>query len=224
MYTDRREAGLKLLEALPPLDAQNTVVLALPRGGLPVADVIADALDVPLDVALVRKVGYPGQPEFAIAAVTDGADPKITINEEVAKRAGLDVAGIRKLAERELPELHRRRQVYLKGRPAIPLAGKTVVVVDDGIATGATMRAALRLVRAENPARLIAAVPVGPPDTIASIGQDCDQMICLERPAQFGAVGQHYRRFDQTADATVIEILDRHASKYPLGTATDQHS
>jgi putative phosphoribosyl transferase len=211
VFTDRKDAGKRLLERLPPLDPENTVVLALPRGGLPVADVIADALDVPLDIALVRKIGFPGQPEFALGAVTDGDVPQITVNTDVAQRAGIGDAKIRELAELELPELNRRRQTYLKGRASIPLAGKVVVVVDDGIATGATMRAALRLVRAMAPKRVIAAVPVGPPDTIAEIKRECDEVICLESPPTFSAVGQHYRLFDQVTDATVIGILDRHS-------------
>ena len=215
MFSDRKDAGQRLLDRLPPLDPTTTVVLALPRGGLPVADVIAEALDVPLDIALARKIGYPGQPEFAIAAVTNGDDPQITVNADVARMGGFDDAAIRRLAEPELEEIRRRRQAYLKGRPSIPLKDKTVVVVDDGLATGATMRAALRLVRATGPKRLIAAVPVGPPDTIAMIEQDCDEVICLERPEHFRAVGLHYHRFGQVPDATVTEVLDRHAAKRP---------
>lgn len=221
MFTDRRDAGLRLLSRLPPFDPVYTVILALPRGGLPVADVIADALRAPLDIALVRKVGYPGQPEIAIGAVTDGDDPKITVNDDVARMADLGEAEIRQLAEPELAEIHRRRQVYLGGCPSIPLESKTILIVDDGIATGATMRAALRLVRAANPARLIVAIPVAAHDTLAEIEQDCDAVICLECPADFRAVGFHYRDFEQVSDATVTEILDRHAHKRPAGSPTD---
>src|SRR6056297_1230435 len=140
MFTDRREAGERLLQRLPALDGEDVVIVALPRGGVPVADVIAESLGAPLDIALVRKVGLPGQPEYAVAAVTDGDAPRITVNEDVARMAGLDDGDIKGLAERVLPEIHRRRVVYLKGRPPVPVAGKIVVVVDDGIATGATMR------------------------------------------------------------------------------------
>ncbi|WP_319520269.1 phosphoribosyltransferase family protein [uncultured Martelella sp.] len=213
MFADRHEAGEALLKRLSPLDPENTVVLALPRGGLPVADVIAEALALPLDIVLVRKVGVPGQPEYAVAAVTDGTSPRITINEDVARVTGLHDADIRRLAERELPELRRRRDIYLKGRPPVPLAGKTVVVVDDGIATGATMRAALRMVRDAGPAHVIAALPVGPAETIAELRQDCDEVICLDCPASFRAVGLHYRNFDQVTDAAVSEIIERHAHR-----------
>lgn len=213
MFTDRREAGQRLLERLVQLDPKNTVILALPRGGLPVADVIADALGVPLDIVLVRKVGVPGQPELAVAAVTDGESPKITVNEDVARMAGLDYADIVRLADRELPELHRRREIYRNGRPPISLAGKIVVVVDDGLATGATMRAALRLVRDENPARLIAAIAVAPAGAITALESESDEVICLECPSEFRAVGLHYRNFGQVSDATVSSILDHHAHR-----------
>lgn len=213
MFTDRREAGQRLLERLEQLDPKNTVILALPRGGLPVADVIAEALGVPLDIVLVRKVGVPGQPELAVAAVTDGQSPKITVNEDVARMTGLDHADIARLADRELPEIHRRREIYRNGRPPISLVGKTVVVVDDGLATGATMRAALRLVRDENPARLIAALPVAPAAAIAALESESDEVICLECPSEFRAVGLHYRDFGQVSDATVSSILEHHARR-----------
>lgn len=217
MFTDRREAGERLLNRLGQLDPENTVILALPRGGVPVADVIAEALAVPLDIVLVRKVGVPGQPEFAVAAVTDGKTPKITVNEDVARMTGLDHADIARLAERELPEIHRRRELYLKGRSPVPLAGKIVVVVDDGIATGATMRAALRLVRDADPARVVAAIPVGPAETIAALESECDEVICLDCPADFRAVGLHYRDFGQVSDETVSRIIERHARRLTDG-------
>ena len=213
MFTDRREAGQRLLKRLGSLDPENTIIVALPRGGLPVADVIAKALGVPLDIVFVRKVGLPGHPEFAVAAVTDGENPNITVNEDVARMTGLNHADIARLAERELPEIHRRRKIYLNGRPSLSLAGKIVVVVDDGIATGATMRAALRLVRDQDPARLIVAIPVGPTATIAALESECDEVICLECPADFRAVGLHYRDFGQVSDVTVSKIIERHARR-----------
>ena len=213
VFMDRREAGDRLLPHLPTLDPDNSVIVALPRGGLPVADGIARALGAPLDISLVRKVGVPGQPEYAVAAVTDGADPSITVNADVARMAGLDDADIRQLAERELPEIRRRRDMYLKGRPPLRLAGKHVVVVDDGIATGATMRAALRLIRGQDPARLIVAVPVAPKETIDDLRTECDEIICLETPPAFRAVGLHYRDFGQVSDTEVAEILEDHARR-----------
>jgi putative phosphoribosyl transferase len=222
MFADRREAGASLLAQLPDLDPAQTVVVALPRGGLPVAEVIAQARGLPLDIALVRKVGVPGHPELAVAAVTDAADgadaadgvtPRITVNADVARGAGLDTAEIRRLAERELPEIARRRARYLGGRAALSLAGKTVLVVDDGIATGATMRAALALIRAAGPARLLVAVPVAPPEALAELRDMCDDVICLECPRDFRAVGAHYRDFAQVGDAEVIEILTRTAPR-----------
>ncbi len=215
MFIDRREAGARLLRRLPPLDPKETVIVALPRGGLPVADVIAEALGAPLDIALVRKVGLPGQPELALAAVTDGDDPRVTVNADVARMTGRGDAEIRRLAERELPEIRRRRQLYLQGRAPLPLAGKTVVVVDDGIATGATMRAALRSIRDSRPARLVAAIPVAPAETVAELRRDCDEVICLECPPAFRAVGLHYRDFAQVSDAEVARILARHAPRRP---------
>lgn len=151
MFRDREDAGQQLLERLSALELDNLVILALPRGGLPVADVIAEGLDASLDIVLVRKVGCPGHRELAVGAVTNGSDPLLTVNEEVALALGLDHERIRALAEPELETIRQRRQLYLKGRPSVPLAGKTVVVVDDGIATGATMRAALSRIRQAKP-------------------------------------------------------------------------
>lgn len=209
MFVDREDAARKLVERLPPLDPENSVILSLPRGGVPVGDVIARALGVPLDIVLVRKVGLPGQPEVAVAAVSDGDDPKIAVNQALAERVGLDENDIRALAETQFEEIRRRRQLYLHGRPSLSLAGKTVVVVDDGMATGATMRAALRMVRAEDPSRLIVAVPVAPPDSLAELARECDDIVCLEAPEDFRAVSLHYRKFDQVPDAEVTRILDR---------------
>jgi putative phosphoribosyl transferase len=211
MFTDRRQAGYRLLEKLGPLDPANTVVLALPRGGVPVADVIAEALAAPLDMVFVRKVGVPGHPELAVAAVTNGSDPKVTINDDVARMVGLDLHDISLLAARELPEIRRQRETYLREAVSVPRAGKTVLVVDDGLATGATMRAALRSVREDHPAHLIAAVPVAPGEMIAALEKECDDVICLECPAEFRAVGLHYRDFGQVSDEAVSQIVERHA-------------
>jgi putative phosphoribosyl transferase len=215
MFRDRQDAGRRLLQKLGHLKSENVVVLALPRGGLPVAEPVADGLGAPLDVVMVRKIGFPGQPELALAAVSNGLAPRITINEELARRSGFSDADIHRLALPELTEIRRRREVYLRGRKPLSLRGKTVVVVDDGLATGATMRAALRAVKAQEPAQILAAVPVGATDAIDTVRGVCDELVCLETPLFFNAVGAHYRVFDQVSDETVIAILDRHAPGYP---------
>lgn len=209
MYRDRAQAGARLLERLPPLDPAETVVIALPRGGAPVAEVIARSLGAPLDLALVRKVGLPGHRELALAAVTDGDNPQITINRDVARHARLTDEEIMELAKPELAEIDRRRALYFGERPRPSVKGKTVLVVDDGIATGSTARAALALLRAQEPARLILAVPVAPVDILSEIDREVDDVICLSSPSPFIAVGAHYLNFDQVDDRTVIEILER---------------
>ncbi len=209
MFRDRTDAGKQLLKKMPTLDAGDTVILALPRGGVPVAEVVANSLGAPLDIVLVRKVGLPGHRELALAAVTDGAEPVLTVNEDVARNAGLDIDQIWQLAGPELDEIARRCETYRGGRTAVPIEGKTVVVVDDGIATGATMRASLKYVRAQGPAKVILAVPVSPPDTLAQLSALVDDVICLQAPRLFFAVGAHYRDFDQVSDTTVARVLER---------------
>ncbi len=209
MFKDRTEAGLRLLAAMPSLEGAETVVMALPRGGVPVAEPIAKALGAPLDVVLVRKVGVPGHRELALAAVTNGDDPVLTVNEAVARHAGLDRAAIRELAQPQLDEIARRRESWFAGRKAPPVKGKTVVVVDDGIATGATMRASLKALRERNPGRIVLAVPVAPADTLEDLRSLADTVVCLETPTPFYAVGAHYRNFGQVPDAEVGAALAR---------------
>lgn len=206
-FADRRDAGRRLLARMPRLDPRNTLVLALPRGGVPVAEEIAKPLDLPLDVVLVRKVGLPNQPELAVAAVTDGTSPVYAINTRIAAMAGLSDSDIRALAAPHLAEIERRRALWHGGRPPRPVAGKTVVVVDDGIATGATMKAALDTLRRAGAARLILAVPVAAAEALAELAQMADEIICLETPDPFYAVGAHYREFGQVTDAEVAEAL-----------------
>lgn len=207
MFKDRTDAANQLLERLPDYAPGEAVVLALPRGGVPLGEIIARGKGLPLDIILVRKVGAPGHRELAVGAVTDGPDPAVTVNKDVARSLGLRPEDVEALAERELPEIARRRRAWLGGRAAIDLDGKTAIVVDDGIATGATMRAALRLVRASGAARVVLAVPVAPADTLAALRPEADEVICLATPEPFMAVGAHYRRFDQVADDTVARIL-----------------
>ena len=206
-FADRTEAGQQLAEALTGLDCAAPVVLALPRGGVPVALEVARALDAPLDLVMVRKIGLPGEPEVALAAVVDGARPDLEVNEDIARHAGLDRLDIVKLAEPELVEITRRRALYLEGRKAVPLAGRCAIIVDDGIATGATVRAALRAVRRQKPARLVLAVPVAAPQTLAALRHLADEVICLSAPDTFMSVGAHYADFVQVSDAEVIAML-----------------
>lgn len=215
MFRDRADAGKHLLERMPALDAAETVIFALPRGGVPVAEVVAEGLGAPLDIVLVRKVGLPEHRELALAAVTNGAEPVLTVNEDVSRSAGLNIDQIWELAEPELREIARRRESYLGGRPGVPIRGKTVVVVDDGIATGVTMRASLKHIRAKSPSRMILAVPVSPADTLAELGAMVDDVICLQTPEPFYAVSAHYKNFAQVSDATVARSLAR-TSTEPL--------
>ncbi len=211
MLRDRRDAGQQLLARLPPLDGKTTVVLALPRGGVPVAAEIARAIHAPLDVVLVRKVGVPTHPEVAAAAVADGTAPVYVINHAVAAAAGLSEADIRALAAPELAEIERRRRLWHGGRGTVGVAGKTVVVVDDGVATGATAKAALRALAAAGAARIILAVPVAPPAVLAELAGLADAIICLAAPEHFVAVGAHYQDFRQVADTEVAFMLEGQA-------------
>lgn len=207
-FADRRQAGLALakrLGALPGL--RGAVVVALPRGGVPVAAEVARALGAPLDLLLVRKIGVPWQPELAVAAVAEGEPAAIVIDDEVQRLTGVDSAWIENQAARELNEIARRRHVYLGDRPRVRVEGRTVIVVDDGLATGTTMRAALKALRRAHPARLVMAVPVAPADTLAALRTEVDDMVCLEQPQPFHSVGQHYIDFRQVEDDEVIASL-----------------
>jgi putative phosphoribosyl transferase len=207
-FSDRAEAGRAVADLLATRPPPRPVVLALPRGGVPVAYEIARRLHAPLDLVMVRKVGVPHQPELAAAAVANGDAPEIVVNDSVAAAAGLGHDDIAAMAEAQLGEIARRRALYLKGRDPVPLEGRTAIVVDDGIATGATTRAALRAVRRRNPDRLVLAVPVAPPDTLDALGDEADEIVCVTRPAFLGAVGAFYRDFTQVDDATVVRLLD----------------
>jgi len=208
-FADRAEAGRELADRLlqlripPPI-----VVLALPRGGVPIGTEVARALNAPLDLLLVRKIGTPWQPELAVAAVVDGTPPDIVVDEEVQRGADISADYIEAQAEHELHEIRRRRQVYLRGRPPVNVEGCTAVVVDDGIATGTTMRAALKALRRRRPARLVVAVPVAPPETVEALMSEADQVVCLEQPVPFHAVGLHYGEFHQVDDDEVLAALD----------------
>ena len=211
VFRDRVEAGRELAAALAGRAFTKPVVLALPRGGVPVAAEVATALRAPLDLVLVRKIGVPRQPELALAAVVDGDHPQLVVNEDVRRFAGVDDALLERLEAREVAELERRRRAYLRGREPVPIAGRTAIVIDDGIATGATIRAALIGLRGKRPHALVLAVPVAPPDTVARLRPEVDDLVCLETPRHFGAIGAFYRDFRQTPDREVIALLDEHA-------------
>ena len=206
-FRDRRHAGRELAERLVTEIEGPAVVLALPRGGVPVGLEIAKALGAPLDLVMVRKIGAPGQPELALAAVANGDHPELVVNRDVMRMAGVDEAWLEERKARELEEIARRRRRYLGDRARPRVAGRTAIVVDDGIATGATMLAALRAVRRAGPRELVLAVPVAPPDTIARLRPETDRILCLHTPRDFVAVGQFYEDFTQTSDEEVIAAL-----------------
>lgn len=210
-FEDRNDAGRALAKALEPLHLKDPVVLALPRGGVPLAAEVARVLEAPLDLVMVRKIGVPNQPELAAAAIVNGSQPEIVVNDHVVEAVGLTQADLTRLAEIQLEEIRRRRAIYLPGHARVPLRGKTAIVVDDGIATGATVRAALLAVRRSHPAQLVLAVPVAPPAVVKLLRQDVDQLICLAMPEPFSAIGAHYRHFDQVSDDTVVSLLRAHA-------------
>ena len=195
--------------------AGNAVVLALPRGGVPVAAEVAAALDAPLDLILVRKIGVPTQPELAMGAVVDGTAPIVVRNEEVIELSGTTADEFDAACASELAEIERRRQLYIGERPRAEIAGQVVIVIDDGIATGATTRAALQAIRNRKPKELVLAVPVAPPDTITQLRPEVDALICLETPELFGAIGYFYRDFRQVSDQEVVAILKRFPVKRP---------
>lgn len=216
-YDDRAQAGRLLAERVSQLQLPDPVVLAMPRGGVPVAVEVARRLHAPLDLVMVRKIGAPGQKELAVAAVVDGDHPVTVIDELTRRASGADRAYIDAEARRQLAEIARRRALYLRGRAPVPVAGKTAILVDDGIATGTSARACLRALRSAGPRRLVLAVPVAPADTLASLRADVDEIVCLWTPALFGAVGNFYRDFHQVEDDEVIAALDAAAAREQAG-------
>jgi putative phosphoribosyl transferase len=209
LFRDRADAGRRLADALAHLRGDAPLVLALPRGGVPVGFEVAKGLDAPLDVLLVRKIGVPGHEELALGAVVDGADPQVVVNENVMLMASPPPGYLEQAKKRGLEEIERRRRAYRGERPPVALKDRVVIIVDDGIATGATVRAALRGIRQAGPARLVLAVPVAPADTVDELRRECDEVICLETPEPFYAVGIHYGDFGQTTDEEVINLLAR---------------
>jgi putative phosphoribosyl transferase len=206
IFRDRQDAGQRLAELVKSrFEGQDVVVLGLPRGGVPVAYEVAQALAAPLDVIVVRKVGVPFQPELAMGAVGEGG--VLVLNPEVVRLAGVGERELALVEERERAEVERRAARFRGDAPQLPLQGRIALLVDDGLATGATARAACRVARAAGAAQVVVAVPVAPPDTVASLRADADEVLCLDTPAQFSAVGQWYRDFTQTSDAEVARLL-----------------
>ncbi|NUR53892.1 MAG: phosphoribosyltransferase [Acidobacteria bacterium] len=211
-FADRREAGRELASHLSQYRGRTDVsVLALPRGGVPVGFEVADAIDAPLDVFVVRKLGMPGHPEFAMGAIASGGIR--VLSEDVVRGYSIPDSAVDAVTRSELLELERREREYREGRPLTDIAGRVVILVDDGLATGSTMRAAAQAVRALGPARVIVAVPVGAPETCEQFGDIADDTVCARTPEPFSAVGLWYRDFSQTTDEEVRVLLDRHAQR-----------
>jgi putative phosphoribosyl transferase len=209
-FADRRDAGVELAAQLRAYEGRDdVVVLALPRGGVPVAFEVARAIGAPLDIFLVRKLGTPNHPELAMGAIASG-NVRI-LNNEVVHYYNVPAAAIDEITREEQAELERREQVYRADRTPLDLHGRTVLLIDDGLATGSTMRAAVQAVRRHDPARVVVAVPVGSAETCREFAKIADDIVCARAPEYFSAVGQWYRDFSQTTDAEVSELLREHA-------------
>jgi len=209
MFRDRKDAGERLAAQLLHLKDLSPVVLALPRGGVAIGSEIARLLEAPLDIVLVRKIGVPWQPELALGAVADGGTPEIFIDPHMQQTLAIQADYVREETARQLAELERRRQIYSAGRPPVEIRGRTAIVVDDGIATGATMRVALRAVRRRGPAWLVLAAPVAAAETLAALAGEADETVCVAAPEGLGAIGYYYADFHQMSDEEVTALLAR---------------
>lgn len=208
MFADRSEAGKKLAEELLGYKEKGCIVVAIPRGGVVVADQVARRLGCPLDLIIVRKIGAPGNPELAIGAVA-GVE-KVTVNKDTVRNLGVSEEYLQAEAVRQLKEIRRRRTLYLGDKPPLDLKGKPVILIDDGLATGYTTIAAIGAVREQGPSSIILAVPVAPQDTCRLLVTKVDNIVCLLMPEVFYAVGQFYVDFSQTTDEEVIAIMNRY--------------
>ncbi|GAB3168688.1 phosphoribosyltransferase family protein [Myceligenerans halotolerans] len=219
LFDDRIDAGRRLARRLERLRDDDVVVLGLPRGGVPVAFEVARALDAPLDVIVVRKLGVPYQPEFALGSVGEGG--VLVLNDDVWRHAGLRSEDLAELEDAERAELSRRVERFRGERERISLEDRVALIVDDGMATGATARAACQVARAQGARRVILAVPVGATEAVRSLHRDADEVVCLSQPVRFMAVGQWYRDFRQTPDSDVAELLDRARRRVPASATAD---
>jgi predicted phosphoribosyltransferase len=210
-YADRRDAARRLKESLAGYGVHHPLVLGIPRGGVVIADVIAQDLNADLDVVLTRKLGAPGNPELAIGAVAENGT--VLIRQQIAEKVGVDEDYIQAEKTRQVAEIRARRERYRAVLPKVSLQGRTVILADDGIATGATMQASVWAAREEDPGRIIVAVPVGPHDAIERLARDADEVICPYIPEYFYAIGQFFDDFGQVGDEEVMEILRTHSLK-----------
>lgn len=215
VFADRVDAGRRLAARLLKYKDENPVVLGVPRGGVPVAFEVARALNAPLDVVVVRKLGAPGQSELGIGALVDGDHPETILNRELVSALRVSRDYLEREVHNQLKEIHRRNLVYRAGRARIELRDRTVIVVDDGIATGGSIRAALRGIRQQAPKKVVLAVPVGPADTIESLRDEADEIVCVSTPPMFFGIGESYSDFHQLADAEVIRLLELARLKQP---------
>ncbi len=215
LFDHRRDAGRRLGRRLQELGLPEPLVLALPRGGVAVGAEVARLLGAPMDVVLVRKIGAPWHEELAAGAVVDGDQPTLVLNRDVVRGYGIDESYLEAQKARQLEEIERRRRLYLGGRPRPEVAGRTAIVVDDGIATGATVRAALHAVRRASPRELVLAVPVASPEVLARLESEADRIVCLHAPDDLMAVGQYYRDFRQVEDDEVVAMLEETAGGGP---------
>lgn len=206
LFSDRADAGKRLAEALEKYrDRDDLLVLALPRGGVPVAAEVARRLDAEIDLMVVRKLGTPGQEELAMGAIASGG--KRILNRDVIRMANVSDSDLEEVTKREQAELERREKTYRGDRPWPDVGGCSVIIVDDGLATGATMKAAAEAVRSYEPGELVIAVPVAPPDTVDELRSMADELVCLETPSSFGGIGQWYQDFGQTSDDEVRDLI-----------------
>lgn len=220
LFADRRDAGRRLASRLAALHLDSPIVLALPRGGVPVAAEVAAELAAPLDVMLVRKLGAPGQPEFGLGAVADGSDPQVVLNDEALAIFDPPPGYVDAESRRQLEELERRRHAYMGDREPLDPHGRAVVLVDDGIATGSTVKVALTALRRAGAARIILAVPLAPAGVLRQLASLADDVVCLASPEPFVAVGRHYADFAQTTDAEVVSLLSAgRRTRVPAGGA-----